>query len=144
MGKSFWTTIGLATFFTAAALAQTGADKRTIQVDINYTGAGIVDANHKIYVALWETTDLSSGPPAAVQSLASKKGRVTFSSVQKIPAYVSTAYDPTGGWEAQTPPPSGASLGMYSKKPPTPEPIDVAPGKTTTVAITFDDAVKVP
>jgi len=33
---------------------------------------------------------------------------------------------------------------MYSKKIPTPEPIDVAPGKTVRVSLTFDDSVKVP
>jgi hypothetical protein len=32
---------------------------------------------------------------------------------------------------------------MYSKNLPNPEPIDVAPGKTVTVAITFDDSAKV-
>jgi hypothetical protein len=32
---------------------------------------------------------------------------------------------------------------MYSKNPPNPEPIDVAPGKTVKVAITFDDSAKV-
>lgn len=144
MGKHFWTTLGLFVLVTAAALAQTGADRRTIQVDVTYTGTGTVDSSHKIYVALWESADLTSGPPAAVQSVASKKGRATFSNVQKVPAYVTTAYDPTGRWDAQTPPPSGSSLGMYSKKLPNPEPIDVAPGKATTVAITFDDSVKVP
>jgi hypothetical protein len=33
---------------------------------------------------------------------------------------------------------------MYSKNPPNSEPIDVAPGKTAKVAITFDDSAKVP
>ena len=87
---------------------------------------------------------MSGGPPVAVLSVNSKKGAVTFSDVQKVPAYVSAAFDPTGAWDAQSPPPSGASLGMYSKNLPNPEPIDVAPGKTVTVAITFDDSAKVP
>jgi hypothetical protein len=33
---------------------------------------------------------------------------------------------------------------MYSKNPPNPQPIDVAPGKTVKVTITFDDSVRVP
>jgi hypothetical protein len=144
MSKRLCTMLGLFLLFAAAAAAQTTADGRTIQVEINYTGSGTVDASHKIYVALWDSTDMSGGPPAAVESLASKKGNVTFSRVQKVPAYVSTAYDPSGSWDAQSPPPSGSSLGMYSKNPPTPLPIDVAPGKTVKVSITFDDAVKVP
>src|SRR5437016_3705402 len=116
------------------AVAQTG---RTIQVDVSYTGSGTVDASHKIYVALWDSADLSAGPPVATKALDSKTGTVTFSDVQKFPAYVSTAFDPTGKWEAQSPPPSGSSLGMYSKNPPTPEPIDVAPGKTAKIKLTF-------
>jgi hypothetical protein len=87
---------------------------------------------------------MNAGPPAAVKSIASKKGTVTFTDVQKAPAYVSTAYDPTGHWDAQSPPPSGSSLGMYSAKIPTPDPIDVAPGKTAKVKVTFDDTNKVP
>ena len=93
--------LGLFVLFAASLAAQTSADKRTIQVDVSYTGAGTVDAGHKIYVALWDSSDMSGGPPAEVKSLDSKKGTVTFSSVQRVPAYVSTAYDPTGHWDAQ-------------------------------------------
>jgi len=145
MSKPLFTTIGMVFFlFAVCAVAQTSADKRTIQVEINYTGSGTVNGSHKIHVALWNSADLGGGPPTAVESLDSKKGTVTFSNVSKVPAYVTAAYDPTGAWDAQSPPPSGSSLGMYSKNPPTPQPIDVAPGKTVKVSITFDDSVKVP
>ena len=144
MSKRLCTTLGLFLLLATFAVAQTTADSRTIQVEINYTGSGTVNATHKIYIALWNSSDMSGGPPAAVKSLESKKGTVTFSSVQTVPAYVSAAYDPTGAWDAQTPPPSGSSLGMYAKNPPNPQPIDVAPGKTVKVSITFDDSARVP
>ena len=144
MNKRLWITMGLFALLAAPGVAQTTTDSRTIQVEINYTGAGAVNASHKIYVALWNSADLSGGPPADVKSLDSKKGAVTFSGVQTVPAYVSTAYDPTGTWDAQTPPPSGTSLGMFAKNPLTPLPIDVAPGKTVKVSITFNDSVKTP
>ena len=144
MSKRLCSTLGVFALFSVCALGQTSANQRTIQVDINYTGSGTVNANHKIYVALWDSSDMSGGPPVAVLSVNSKKGAVTFSAVQKVPAYVSAAFDPTGAWDAQSPPPSGASLGMYSKNPPNPAPIDVALGKTVTIAITFDDSAKVP
>ena len=144
MSKRLCTTLGLFLLLATFAVAQTTADSRTIQVEINYTGSGTVNANHKIYVALWNSSDMSGGPPAVVKSLESKKGTVTFSSVQTVPAYVSAAYDPTGAWDAQTPPPSGSSLGMYAKNPPNAQPIDVAPGKTVKVSITFDDSARVP
>jgi hypothetical protein len=144
MSKRLWTTLGLFVLCAVCALAQPSADKRTIQVDIDYTGSGIVNASHKLYVALWDSSDMSGGPPVAVLSLNSKKGTVTFSDVQRVPAFVSAAHDPTGHWDAQSPPPSGSSLGMYSRNPPNPQAIDVAPGKTVKVTITFDDSVKVP
>jgi hypothetical protein len=144
MSRRLWTTAGLFVLCAICALAQASADKRTIQVDIDYTGSGTVNASHKVYVALWDSSDMSGGPPVAVLSLNSKKGTVTFSDVQRVPAFVSAAYDPTGNWDAQSPPPSGTSLGMYSRNPPNPQPIDVAPGKSVKVTITFDDAVKVP
>jgi hypothetical protein len=144
MSSRQWTALGVFVLCTASAAAQTGADSRTIQVEINYTGAGTVNASHRIYVALWSSADMSGGPPTAIKSLDSKRGTVTFSNVQTVPAYVSTAYDPTGAWDAQTPPPSGASLGMYAKNPPTPLPIDVPAGKTVKVTVTFNDSTKVP
>ena len=144
MNKRLGTTLGLLVLFAASIAAQTSAEKRTIQVDVNYTGSGTVDAGHKIYVALWDSSDMSGGPPVEVKSLDSKKGTVTFSGVQKVPAYVSVAYDPTGHWDAQSPPPAGSSLGMYGKTAPNPDAIDVAPGKTVKIGVTFNDAVKVP
>jgi len=144
MTKRLCFTVALFALFVAGLTAQTTAGKRTIRVDVNYTGSGTVDAGHKIYVALWDTTDLQKAEPVAVQALDSKKGTVTFADVQKVPAYASVAYDPTGAWDAKSAPPSGSSLGMYSKNPPAPDPIDVAPGKSARVAITFNDAIKVP
>jgi hypothetical protein len=144
MNKRLSATLALFVLFSVFAVARTYENGRKIRVDVTYTGSGTVDASHKIHVALWESADFSSGPPAAVKSLDSKKGSVTFSDVQKVPAYVTTAYDPTGAWDALSPPPSGSSLGMYSKNPPQPEPIDVAPGRTVAVTISFDDSTKAP
>jgi hypothetical protein len=143
MTKRLCFTVAGVALIVAGIAAQTNAG-RTIRVTVTYTGSGTVDASHKIYVALWDSADLQGATPVAVQPLDSKKGTVTFSDVAKVPAYASVAYDPTGAWDAKSPPPSGSSLGMYSKTPPAPDPIDVAPGKTASVAITFNDSVKVP
>ena len=117
----------------------------TLQVQLHYTGSGTVDATHKIFVALWDSADFNSGPPTEVKSTTLKNGMVTFSGVKKVPAYVSAAYDPSGHWDgASGPPPSGASLGVYSKAPPKPEPIAITPGTVTKVALSFDDKAKVP
>jgi hypothetical protein len=130
-----------------AALPQQAQEKGgTIRVQIDYTGTGTVDVNHKVYVALWDSPDFaqpnSDVMPVAVEPTSSKTGTVTFSDVKKTPAYVSAAFDPTGKWDARSAPPTGSSLGMYSNAPPTPEPINVAPGKTEKVKISFDDSHK--
>jgi len=139
MTKRLFTAIVLLLAATALTVAQSS---RTIQVEIIYTGSGTVDASHKIYVALWNSPNLDS-VPVDVQPLASKAGTVTFKNVQTVPAYVSAAFDPTGKWDAQSPPPSGSSLGMYGN-PPKPDAVNVEPGKTTKIKLVFADANKVP
>src|SRR5580765_7594304 len=52
--------LALALVLAGFAFAENG---RTIQVEVTYTGAGKVDASHKIYVALWDSPDMNSGPP---------------------------------------------------------------------------------
>jgi hypothetical protein len=117
----------------------------TLQVRVNYTGSGTVDEQHKIYIVLWDSPDFTKGEnmmPAAIQSTSMKHGTVTFDAIAKSPTYVSSVYDPTGQWDAQSAPPEGSSLGLYSKTPGTPEPIQLQQGKTTTIDLTFDDSVK--
>jgi hypothetical protein len=132
----------------AAPLPQQAQEKGgAIRVQLDYTGTGTVDASHKIFVALWDSPDFAQPNshviPVAVESTTSKTGTVTFSDVKKTPAYVSCAFDTTGKWDGQSgPPPAGASLGMASTNPPTPEAIDVSSGKTAKVKITFNDSVK--
>ena len=128
------------------ALMAPAQQGRTLQVQIHYTGSGTVDETHKIFVALWDSPGFTddSVPPVALKSTSSKDGMVTFSDIQKTPAYVSAAYDPAGQWDAQSAPPKGSSLGMYSKAPPKPEPINLTPTRASKVTITFDDSNKVP
>jgi hypothetical protein len=140
------TLICVALLFGAGVLISPAQQSLNLQVQIRYTGSGTVDDNHKIFVALWDSPGFhegSGGPPISVKSTNSKNGTVTFTDIQKVPAYVSAAYDPTGHWDAQSDPPKGSSLGMYSKAPPKPEPINITPGKTAEVTISFDDAQKV-
>jgi hypothetical protein len=116
-----------------------------LKVTVHYSGAGSVDEQYKIYVVLWDSAMFVKGSgmaPAAVQSTSSKDGTLTFDDVKKSPVYVSAAYDPSGQWSAQSPPPDGSSLGVYSKTPGTPEPIGLKAGRTTSIELPFDDTVK--
>lgn len=129
------------------AISQTAPDSHSIPVQVNYTGAGTVNGTHKIIVALWDTPEFVTGAvrPVAIESTDSKTGTVTFARVSKLPAYVSVAYDPSGKWDGESgPPPSGSSVGMYSKTPPKPAPVDVSAGKSVIVKISFSDITKLP
>ncbi len=127
---------------TAASQDSNASSK--LQVDASYTGTGTVDEKHKVYVVLWDTADFAKGEgsmPVAIESISSKSGTVTFADV-KTPAYVSTVYDASGQWDAQSAPPDGSSLGLYSKGSGAPEPVKLQSGRTTRIDLAFDDTVK--
>ncbi len=120
---------------------------RTLEVKLNYTGAGTVDEKHRIFVVLFDSPDFAKGGamPIAMKPATEKQETVTFSNVSTSPVYAAASYDPSGNYDGESgPPPSGASLGMYSKTPGTPAPINLESGKTTQVELTFDDKAKMP
>ncbi len=121
--------------------------KRTLKVTVHYKGSGDVDEKHKIFVVLFDSQDFVRGGamPIAMQATKSKDGTVTFADFTASPVYVATSYDPNGVYDGQSgPPPSGSSMGMYSKTAGKPDPINVEAGKTGEVEVTFDDSVKMP
>ncbi|MEQ1474515.1 MAG: hypothetical protein ABLQ96_11860 [Candidatus Acidiferrum sp.] len=127
--------------------AQEGSPLRGLRVTVHYKGSGAVDEKHKILLFLFDSPDFGRNHvmPFAAMSTSSKDGAVTFNDVAKSPAYVGAVYDPSGNYaERQGPPPSGSSLGIYSKTPGQPAPVKVEAGKTVEVEFTFDDSVKMP
>jgi hypothetical protein len=133
------------TVFSALTIrAQTESSKLVVQV--SYTGSGIVDESHKVYVVLWDTPDFvkgdASSQPITLKGVNSKSAAVQFDDVQKNPVYISMVYDPTGKWEGTTAPPTGASLGLFQKEPGIPAPIKLEPDKTTKISAAFDDSFK--
>ena len=120
---------------------------RTLKIKPKYTGAGTVDAKHPIIVFLFDSPDFMQGGtmPFATQSATAKDATVTFPDLTTSPVYAASVFDPTGGYDGQSgPPPSGSSMGLYSKTPGTPEPIKIDPGKTAEVELAFDDTAKMP
>ncbi len=143
--------LGLLTVSSPQAKGQESKTGGTLQVRVEYTGSGAVDESHKIYVVLWDSPafvdESSHGQvmPIELKPVNSKVGTAVFNNIAKTPAYISVAYDPNGQWDgASGPPPSGSSLGLYSKSPGKPEPIDVEPGKKAKVEVSFDDSIKMP
>ncbi len=127
---------------------QNAAARGTLTVNSHYTGAGTVNDSHLIYISIWDTPNFAqpggNSPPLDTKSVSSKNGSGTFTDVTASPVYVSAAYDPKGEWDAHSAPPSGSSLGLYSKEPGNPAPVDVKSGHPATVHLSFDDSYKMP
>jgi|SRR5579884_429965 len=123
------------------------SETRTLKVKLNYTGSGTVDDKHHIIVFLFDSPDFMQGGamPITSQSATAKDGTVTFTDLDKSPVYASAVYDPSGEYDGMSgPPPSGSSLGLYSKTPGEPAAINIDPGKTGDATIAFDDSAKMP
>ena len=131
-----------------AAGAHAQSEGAKLDTQVSYTGSGTVDDTHKIYVLLWDTPDFVKGdahvPPVAVQSVASKSEVAHFDGLTKDSVYLALVFDPSGKWDAQSPPPTGSSIGLYATEPGTPAPIKLDAGQVTKVTAPFDDSVKMP
>jgi hypothetical protein len=127
--------------------AEKAPASRTLKVKLNYSGPGTVDEKHRIFVFVFDTPDFvrrEDAMPIASDSGSAKDATLTFSSVSASPVYLVAVYDPTGGYEGMSKPPTGSSLGIYSKTPGEPEGIVIEAGKTTQVDLPFDDTIKMP
>ncbi len=123
------------------------AAPRTLKIKLNYKGTGTVDSKHQIIIFLFDSPDFVQGGvmPIGSQSAQTKDAMVAFPDLTSSPVYAVAVFDPTGEYDGQSgPPPSGSSMGMYSKTPGTPEPIKIEPGKTVEVELAFDDTAKMP
>jgi hypothetical protein len=150
--KYFYVALGLALVSLTGASQPGKAQEKaaaggTLKVKLNYTGAGKVDDKHKIILFFFDSPDFMQGNAMPFASLAAvaKDETVTLADVAKSPVYVAAAFDPSGNYDGQSgPPPSGSSMGIYSKTPGVPDPITVGAGKTVQVDLAFDDSFKMP
>jgi hypothetical protein len=134
------------TVFVTALTAPAQDQSAKLEVQVSYTGSGTVDESRKVYVVLWDNpnfvTEEAGAPPIGLKGVSSKSASVPFDDVQVNPVYVSMVYDPSGKWDAQSPPPSGSPLGFYATEPGKPAPVKLEAGKTTKIPATFDDSFK--
>src|SRR4051794_22291114 len=106
----------------------------------------MVNPSHKVYVVLWDTPEFiqekSQIQPMEMKTVSAKSDTVRFNDVKSNPVYVGAVYDPTGTWNAKSPPLPASSLGLYAKQRHTPEPIQLSHGKTVTISLTFADSFR--
>jgi len=142
---------------------EAAAAHKTLKVKLNYTGAGTVDKDHKIYVLVfdanpytaWKLVDSTSDatPPAPAegvshilrrQSAVGKNETVTFDDLIVSPVYAAAFFDEKGGYDGHSDLVSGAPTGPYGKAPDKAEPIRLEEGKSVEVVLAFDDSVRTP
>jgi hypothetical protein len=147
---------------TLVGLTAAPANKK-LKVKVNYTGAGIVDEKHKIYVMLFDANpftaskleDDSSAPTPPVpaegtshilrrQSASSKNGAITFTDLSISPVYAAAFFDKNGSYDGHSDPVSGSPMGVYGKAVDKAEPITLGAGKAAEVVLAFDDSIKTP
>jgi len=145
------------------SLSAAPAAHKTLKVKLNYTGAGTVDAQHKIYVLLFDANpftasrleDASSAPTPPVpvvgvshiisrRSASSKNGVVTFDDLSISPVYAAAFFDKNASYDPQGLTVEGAPMGLYGKDPNKADPIELRVGKTAEVVLAFDDSIKAP
>lgn len=125
----------------SAAQTQPVSAPTDVSVTIKYSGKGAVDANHKLWVWLFDTPAI--GPdsiPIAELSLDKNGGTATFPNVTTKQVYIAVAYDEAGGFGGQAPPPPGSPIALYGVKEATDPPQPVVPGPKGKVTIAFNDA----
>jgi hypothetical protein len=155
------------TLFRVLAVTQLGVCAATthsaLKVRLNYTGAGIVDENHKIYVLLFDTNPLAASslvdstsemtPPVAAAgvshilrrfSASRKDGTITFDFLRSPAVYAAAFVDRNGSYDGHSEPVSGAPMGLYRKAPDKIQPIRLKSGKSVKIILAFDDSTKIP
>lgn len=115
----------------------------TVNVTVQYTGQGEVDATHRIWIWLFDSPDFSTGTamPLAEQSLTANDTTASFAGLTADQVWVAVAYDAAGGFAGNAPPPSGAPVSTYLEDG---VPASVALGERADVRIVFDDSFRMP
>ena len=164
-GKNAFPLIALASYiFVLATLGLTAAPAhKRLKVKVNYTGAGVVDEKHKVWVLLFDANpftaskleDYTSSPTPPVpsegvshilrrQCTSDKNATVTFTDLTLSPLYAAAFFDKGGSYDGHSDPVSGSPMGVYGKAVDKAEPITLASGKPAEVVLTFDDSFKTP
>jgi hypothetical protein len=124
-----------------AAQAKPADDASAVTVTVKYGGKGAVDANHRIWVWLFDTPEIGPGSiPIGELSIEKNGGTATFPNIATKQVYIAAAYDEKGGFFGQAPPPVGSPIAFYGVKAATDKPMAVVPGPKGKVTMAFTDA----
>jgi hypothetical protein len=127
-------------------LEQAQPEPGKLSVKVTYDGAeGPVNEAHQILVFVFDTPEFTQGGviPIRFNGIKENGGAVEFE-LSQSPVYLAIIYDKEGGFAFTGPPASGSPASLYMNEPPVPAAIEITPGKTAEVALSFDDSFRVP
>lgn len=136
-------TLAIVALAPIATPAASDEARTSVRVTVEYTGSGEVDAQHRIWIWLFDTPDFASGAaiPVGEQSLGANDATATFAGLTAAQVWVAVAYDERGGFAGSAPPPAGAPVSLHMENG---MPAPVTPGEATSVRIVFDDSNRMP
>jgi hypothetical protein len=121
------------------------AEAGKLAVSIQYTGKGTVDSDHRIWIWVFDTPNISANSmPVASASLSENGGTNKFFGLPKE-VYLAVAYDEKGGYDGSTgPPPPGTPIMIHGMTPEgTGSPVPTG-GDDAVLKTSFDDSVRMP
>jgi hypothetical protein len=152
MSRSYLRLAACALALVGATLAARGAAAQDqpavtgkLALTIEYTGKGPVDADHRIWVWVFDTPSISaSSMPLSIASLSQNGGTHTFYGLPSE-IYFAMAYDEKGGYDgAMGPPVQGTPIAIHGMTPAgTGSPVKTG-GDDAVLKTTFDDSVRMP
>ena len=142
--KSVFALVAAAVALCAAAqLGAAAPDTGQLKVTVEYKGPGTVDKTHQIFVWVFDTPDINANSvPLASDVITASGGAASFSGLPKT-VYLAAAFNENGTYDGtQGPPPSGTPVTIYGGMD-SAKPVETG-GPDSSVAITFDDSVRMP
>ena len=158
-----WGSLTICIFVLAHGGLTAAPAGKKLKLKVNYTGAGVVDEKHKVWVLLFDANpftasrleDSTSAPtppvPAAGvshilrrQAASGNNATVTFTNLTLSPVYAAAFFDKGGSYDGHSDPVSGSPMGVYGKAVDQAEPITLGEGKPAEVVLTFNDSFKTP
>jgi hypothetical protein len=121
------------------------ADSGRLAVSVRYTGRGEVDQDHRIWIWLFDTPDITpDSNPLAIGQLSDNGGTYKYTGLPKE-VYVAMAYDEKGGYDGTTgPPPQGTPVVIYGAASGSGAAAVKTGGDEAKLETSFDDSVRMP
>jgi hypothetical protein len=127
----------------ATPAAEPAPAETTLSVTVQYTGAGKVSAEKRLWIWLFDRQPDPTGgsEPIATRSVAVNGGVARFEGLTPSQVWVAVMFDERGGYAADGPPPSGSPAWAYMVND---QQAPVTPRPNAAIQITFNDQYRLP